>query len=236
MATTPKKKAANRKNALLSTGPKTKLGKAAIRYNALKHGILAKETLIPGESRAEFRRLAESFREWLDPVGPLEDFLQGNILKSAWRLRRLNRVETALFAEEPYSSKQTIESWDELMSMSPEQLKIKMWETEVRICGEESAKKIFILRGEEPPGESSNDSGAEEKIAKRTRPNPGLAFHNMSLRGDTFTKLARYRAAEERSFYRSLHELQRLQAARKGLKVHPPIAVNVDLSTDSAMS
>ena len=38
-----KKIEANRRNAKKSTGPKTGRGKAAVRYNALKHGVLAWE-------------------------------------------------------------------------------------------------------------------------------------------------------------------------------------------------
>jgi hypothetical protein len=34
------------------------------------------------------------------------------------------------------------------------------------------------------------------------------------LAGEAFSKLARYEAAIERSFFRALHELQRLQLAR----------------------
>ncbi len=40
---------ANRQNAQKSTGPKTPEGKAAVRLNAAKHGLLSKETLLPGE-------------------------------------------------------------------------------------------------------------------------------------------------------------------------------------------
>ncbi len=36
---------ANRRNAQLSTGPKTKLGKAKSALNAVKHGVFTKECL-----------------------------------------------------------------------------------------------------------------------------------------------------------------------------------------------
>lgn len=44
---------------------------------------------------------------------------------------------------------------------------------------------------------------------------------------DTFGKLARYEAHIERGMYKALHELQRLQAARRGKAVTPPVAVDV---------
>ena len=43
--------AANRQNALKSTGPKTPDGKAAVRLNALRHGLLSQEILLPGRTK-----------------------------------------------------------------------------------------------------------------------------------------------------------------------------------------
>lgn len=40
---------ANRRNALHSTGPTTPEGKQASRLNALKHGLRAKNVIIPGQ-------------------------------------------------------------------------------------------------------------------------------------------------------------------------------------------
>jgi hypothetical protein len=50
---------ANRQNALRSTGPKTPEAKDVVRLNALKHGLLFKETLLPGEDEEALRELGE---------------------------------------------------------------------------------------------------------------------------------------------------------------------------------
>ena len=47
MAISPRKLAANQENARRSTGPRTPEGKAKVRHNALKHGLLAKEVIVP---------------------------------------------------------------------------------------------------------------------------------------------------------------------------------------------
>ena len=47
--TTPKQLTANRQNARKSTGPKTPQGKAAVRHNAVTHGLLSREVLLPEE-------------------------------------------------------------------------------------------------------------------------------------------------------------------------------------------
>ncbi|MBU6389578.1 hypothetical protein KGQ71_03610 [Patescibacteria group bacterium] len=43
-------------------------------------------------------------------------------------------------------------------------------------------------------------------------------------------KLLRYEAAIERGFYRALHELQRLQAARRGESTTLPLTLDIDVS------
>ena len=47
-----------------------------------------------------------------------------------------------------------------------------------------------------------------------------------------FAQLARHEAAIERSMLRALHELQRLQAARAGVEVSVPLAIDVDVSPE----
>ena len=47
--TSEKQAEANRRNALNSTGPKTPEGKAAVSHNALRHGLLSRDILLPGE-------------------------------------------------------------------------------------------------------------------------------------------------------------------------------------------
>jgi len=47
-------------------------------------------------------------------------------------------------------------------------------------------------------------------------------------------KVSRYEAHLERGLYKALHELQRLQAARGGVYVPPPAAVDVDLTVSKA--
>ena len=51
---------ANRLNAKKSTGPRTAEGKAAVRLNALKHGLFALDPIIEGEKPAHFDALRAS--------------------------------------------------------------------------------------------------------------------------------------------------------------------------------
>src|SRR5215210_7482271 len=98
--TSDKKTQANRKNALKSTGPRTPEGKAAVRLNALKHGLLSQEILLPGEDEEALMELYERLREDLQPVGEFENLLVVRIVIAHWRLSRLARVEAGIFARE----------------------------------------------------------------------------------------------------------------------------------------
>jgi hypothetical protein len=91
---------ANRRNAQLSTGPKTPEGKMQSSRNALKHGILASKWLIVegdgAEDAAEFDKLLTALREDLAPVGALEEILVEKIAVCHWRQNRALRCEAAL--------------------------------------------------------------------------------------------------------------------------------------------
>ena len=95
--TSDRKKEANRRNALKSTGPKTPEGKTAVRLNALRHGLRSEEILLPGEDGEALRELDEYLRAELQPVGELENLLIDRVVSAYWRLRRLGRVEAGIF-------------------------------------------------------------------------------------------------------------------------------------------
>ena len=86
--------AANRANAQKSTGPRTNEGKAASKRNAVKHGILSREVLVAGEDHQELTALQEWFEKDLQPVGPMEVMLVGQIVATHWRLRRVLAAES----------------------------------------------------------------------------------------------------------------------------------------------
>jgi hypothetical protein len=90
---------ANRRNAQKSTGPTTPEGRAAVRHNALKHGLTA-DVLIPmDEDRPEFDRVCEAFETEYQPVGPTEESLLANLVAANWRLGRARKEETGFFVK-----------------------------------------------------------------------------------------------------------------------------------------
>jgi hypothetical protein len=90
---------ANRRNALVSTGPKTPEGKAQSSKNALRHGLSCALPVIPGLERLEdWEVYREGILASLAPVGTLEEALAERVALCSWRLQRVARYETAVTA------------------------------------------------------------------------------------------------------------------------------------------
>jgi hypothetical protein len=174
---TRKQRAANRRNAQLSTGPKTPEGKAAVRLNALKHGLTVEDAVIFEEDREAFNDLFNTLLDDLLPVGPLETAFVHQIVMAQWRLARCRKLETGIFALSYDDDRQDLEA-----------------------------------------GHPGFD------------PNEALAFL-FRRNTETLATLSRYEARAERALYRALHELQRLQAARR--QPDPPPPAKTDFAEQS---
>jgi len=94
---TAKQRAASRANAQKSTGPRTAEGKAASRFNAVKHGIFAASQIMFEEKADDLAELAAEYHDHYQPATPQERFLVDELIHNEWRLRRLRRVEADLW-------------------------------------------------------------------------------------------------------------------------------------------
>jgi hypothetical protein len=87
----------NRRNAALSTGPRTPAGKAVVSRNAVQHGTFAALPVIPGVEREEDWQVHRAgILESLAPAGLLETRLAERAALLLWRLERVARYETAV--------------------------------------------------------------------------------------------------------------------------------------------
>ncbi len=164
---------ANRRNARLSKGPNTPQGKAAVRFNALKHGLAAQHLVLDDEDQQAFEELLSAFLAEHQPQGPTETDLVHQLVAASWRLRRLRAMETGLF-------------------------------------------ELRLLDHDEDLKRDYTGLGIQDRLA--------FVFARNT---EEFNILARYEARVERSFFRALHELQRLKAGRAGQPVPPPQVVEV---------
>ena len=82
-------------NETKSTLP-AKIGGAEItRFNALRHGVLSRYTVLPWEDAAEYRDLVASLVAEHAPQGPTEEHLVEELAGILWRKRRLRLAESA---------------------------------------------------------------------------------------------------------------------------------------------
>jgi hypothetical protein len=91
--------AANRANALHSTGPRTGQGKAAASLNAVKTGLTGRTVLLSTEDAAEYERHLAAFWDEYQPIGLRECELAQSIADTFWRLARIPSLEMAIFAK-----------------------------------------------------------------------------------------------------------------------------------------
>src|SRR3974390_1080125 len=100
MSPTPAQSDASRINGAKSNGPVTAEGKAISSQNALKHGMFSKQVVLPGEDPEAFERLRADYTRRFRPQGDAEVELVETIAASSWRLKRIIRIENALFQDD----------------------------------------------------------------------------------------------------------------------------------------
>ena len=65
------------------------------RYNALRHGVLSRCTVLPWEDEQEYRAVVSALVAEHAPQGPTEEHLVEEVTGIIWRKRRLRLAEAA---------------------------------------------------------------------------------------------------------------------------------------------
>ncbi|MFC2006034.1 hypothetical protein ACFLVG_03645 [Chloroflexota bacterium] len=92
--TSIKQKVANAQNGKKG-GPKTSEGRSRVRLNAVKHGLLSRDVLLPGEDVEAFNQMRQNLRDEYKPQGQVEEIQVELVATNCWRLLRSIRIETA---------------------------------------------------------------------------------------------------------------------------------------------
>jgi hypothetical protein len=215
---------ANKQNAQLSTGPRTADGKARVASNALKHGLTGKQVVLPNESAEDFDAFRAGQLNALHPLGGLEETLAERIVFDAWRLRRVALLESALYRRGHHES-----------IMESQQREVRRYETteERRLMATGFAWDKTEVTDVKAHAEAL--AKVQETWSKLDDPSVKvtMVFEKYAA---TLANLSRYEAALSRSFWRNLHELQRLQALRAGEQVAAPAVVDINIEMDGAMN
>jgi len=310
---TEKKLAANRKNALKSTGPKTPEGKKRAALNALKHGLRAASPVVPSmEDPADWTAHRDRVVRDLAPGGYLETVLAERVATLLWRMGRVVRYESLsittgienvvkdyvglhgclldfIHPEDAETEREAAQADLDLFAKLPTlkpTAKVEprtAWslvEAYVKTADVDSTEEdsedaacafstsdleLSEIPAEEPPDEWGGWTAGYlravlDKVAEKAKADPADMRERvrLSLYGkasaanrkaeavrkemeqtqrarlipneNTLEKVTRYETHLERALFRTLHELQRLQAARAGMAPPPPTAVDLDVS------
>lgn len=307
---TQKKLAANRRNSLKSTGPKTATGKSRSSRNSLKHGVLAEAPVLQGvESQKSWEQHRDGLFESFAPVGYFEELLTAQLASLLWRLVRVARYEARVGASTIATAETDLDTeerdkWGPGKPADPKEARAnaeqaaRLTELLQALPDFPDDKKLdhfvasaaLILISEQLPEDAAfvsvpgipdenapflafdgwtaallrraleayaaaaqmdsealldqclTDASekqdearqAERELATRGRQWAVLLERaknsRLLLQPDVLEKVTRYESSLERSFFRTLHELQRVQAARSGANVPPPAALDVDVT------
>ena len=300
-----KRTAANKKNALKSTGPKTLEGKARCKLNALKHGLRSVSLAVPVlEDPEDWTAHHDQVVKDLRPSGYLETVLSERAAALLWRLGRVVRYESEVVSSLMVQAAEEKDSYPKKAAL--EDLKERLDEAE---ADEKTVSRVHRLKGKAPvSGEDASlildaatdalyldteeegfwdtvkepegfpeelaweefDGWTRDMVGEAVRNLQGLAndfykeledfwpfiLAKVSQKKDTaqeayetraaevdrerrtsllpkvetLDKVSRYESHLERALFRTLHELQRLQAARSGMALPPPAAVDLEVN------
>ena len=207
---------ANRENALKSTGPKTAEGKLISSKNATNHGLLSSHVVIKDENAREFEDFRNLMTDSFQPVGILEQLLTNRIAASFWRLNRAGRIEVemlnSMFTPEPVAGdKNTLPfvfNITKTYAGLPEKNEYPIEDKHVKA----------------PDNDSQNDSPKPADLKLGQAVVADFTSENL------LERLHRYKGQIDKTLYKAIHELQRLQSTRYGQHVSAPQMLDIDVT------
>jgi hypothetical protein len=135
---------ANRRNAILSTGPSSEAGKRRSRRNAVRHGLCAETVIDDLEDLEDYRAFEAAVIADYDARTVLERELVLRLASLLWRLRRATALET------------------ELLRIQAEILRERREQTRAQ-ANRERAVSFHIVEAAIPPcDETANDWDADD--------------------------------------------------------------------------
>lgn len=219
---------ANRRNALLSTGPRTEEGKSQSRCNAFRHGLTAETVIVGLEDAAEYTAFETEVVTEYDPKSVIERELTRRLASLLWRLRRANIIEAGLFSfaemigesrqSEDFAPFQRAKVSDAVIR----RLKLAPFNSDSNRDALKSAPKGATAIGECGNPEVLTDGYNAKQRAMATR-----YLRLANLESLPLERMSRYEASLWRQFVQVLFSLDqakyhRISASRGRFTPHPP--------------
>jgi hypothetical protein len=168
-------------------GPATDEGKTAVRHNGVVHGLTAADIIVGDEIPDEWREFHDAIVEGLQPEDTLQRALASRAAELLWRLRRVAPAE-AIAVERDYD--RTI-------------VKARKAVASLRRLRESGEEIPFYARTGEPIPEGDPSEHIDPA---------GFVVPNEA----TLRTIIKFEAHLNRQLMHTLHELEALQARRRG--------------------
>jgi len=211
--------AANRQNAQKSTGPKTEAGKAAIRSNAMKHGLLTKTLMFKDEEeRLRFEGLYAELEADLAPEGALEKMIVADIAVSWWKLETVHGLQVQELQARQGRAAEILKTFasnakemDNYFLSNPKAITTSAtagWE-----CRELSLRN-----------QTSNSKEEKNQYSGNLEGEGNITFE--AKLGSAADSLIRYENLWKKNLYRAISSLREMQADRLGTSKETAILQN----------
>ena len=170
-----KRAIASRANGRLSRGPITEEGKRKASLNGLRHGLLSKNIVLPGESKEMFVALLNQYVDKLGPADGAEFTYVEELAASAWRQRRLWAVENRLWsdalAEYPDEDHRgSITAGLKDLARGPELALLQRYEARLSNAHQRALNNFFLLASLDCQANLDPDNSPEFKAVEPTSP------------------------------------------------------------------
>ena len=109
-----KQLAANRANALHSTGPRSFEGKRRSRVNAVRHNLTGQVIFMSPEDRHAHDIFCHQLIETFKPENPVEQQLAHMVAEDSWRLNHARALKSRILATMPHDPASTTETLKQL--------------------------------------------------------------------------------------------------------------------------
>jgi hypothetical protein len=221
---------ANRRNALLSTGPRTEEGKQTSRQNATRHGLTAETVIVGVENAAACRAFESEIVTEYDPKSVVERELTQRLASLLWRLRRANLIEAGLLLIESKHSE--LHDGKRNISRPPQPRLLAAvipWTGAATNSSQSKTPNHGSVEnghaGESKPRPDSESSTPSPRLRQRLLTAGYLRLADMD--SNPLERLCRYEAALWRQFLQVLYSLDqakyhRIAASRGRFTPRPP--------------
>ncbi len=160
---------ASRANGARSRGPVTAEGKQRAAMNALRHGLLAKCTVMQDESPEAFAELLDQHLGRLSPADGVEYGMIEEMVSASWRLRRAWAMETRILDNE-VAARTTGDRLDRMaaaftdLAAKPSLELMHRYETRLHVIYQRALNNLLLLRTvlpNEPSPTSANHGDSD---------------------------------------------------------------------------